>query len=553
MAGFTYKKNSFYIETGDEILSDPITFSGYLHGNSFSTKEEFEKAINLDHEINHYVQELFVNACITEGFFRDYLASYARELSVIKSVRFPLADAENAKFNKSLDVSEEDKETIKTFYEIFEVFDYIYNQAHSKPHNEEYYYSEIAEPLFDHYSLKYIHLLEFYAYHKAYWDFFIRNESGEGADLLHQLTIENHVYPVKWRNNRFEIENAKRYIDWNERYQLVNLMMIVGIPFGVSSKEYLDYCENKIPHNYRNSPSLFANSAHRIILETALNIPSIGYIMSTVTKGKYSKEVFSPVHRFYKIMKNVRDFGGYPDAIPGEDFFITFFDWCAKQNGWPTYQETYESIISMLYQRASQGHESITNFQLSAVYGKNTRYGRYAQDLPFTTLSINNLPLLLRSEHRFVIQQTFNNNVIDMSFTDFYQVMFGTEEVKKYKALTPEMDFHEAYETVFNNGQAAIREILYRLFSGAAFNAYIYKGKFSCPLHKMGCPCSVEKCGSFVHFDDVFGRCEKKILRFGPIKSYQPDGGGNIPDCMFFNYLIDYKYNIKTIEDGTDK
>lgn len=549
--GFTYKKNCFYIEDGSGVLNDPITYTSLLRGDSFSSIEEYEQAIALDHEINHYVQELSIYSCISEGFFRDYLAAYARELSKCDEIRFPLGSSDNRAHNFEC-VHEGNRGLLKCFYEIFDVYDFVFIQNHLKPEKDDYYYSEIAEPIFRKYSLKYNDLLETYAYHKAYWDYYIRNESGEGARLLHEIVEKNNVYPVRWRTDGFEIQNMKRQIEWNKPYQLLNLMTIIGLPFGVSHKEYLDYCEKDIPLNYRNSPSLFINSAQRIILETALNIPGLDFIMSSVTSGKYDKEVFSPVHRFYKILKNIREYGGFPDAVDGEKFFITFYNWAAKQNNWPSYQESSNSIISMLNERANKGEEAITNYQLLAVYHKNLSYGRFAQDIPTNILSMLNLPLLVQTSGKLSVLQLMNNFVCDVSNTlDFYQVMFGTETVIKFKQLNQKMDQKEAFETIFMNSQAAIREILNRLFSEAAFRAYAYNGIFSCPLCKMGCPCATEGCKEFKLFDSVFENCEKKILRFGPIKSYLKDGGGNIEDCMFFNYLLDYKYNINKIQNGS--
>lgn len=552
MAGYTYKRNSFYIETNRDLRFNDVDFSNFLHGSTFSSKEAFKEAINLDHEINHYIQELFLYGCITEGFFRDYLAAYARELSCVKEVRFPLASRQNIEYNKSLNLERDATETLNDFYKTLDIYNFIYKQPHFKPQTEDYQYSDIADPIFSKYSIKYTHLLESYAYHKAYWDFFFRNQSGEGADLLHQLVEDNNVYPIKWRDGGYRIEDVKQNIKWNEPYQLVNLMTILGLNFGESNKLYLEYCEKEIPHHYMESPSSFYNSVQRLIYETALTIPSIGFILSTIMEHKYEKEVFSPVHRFYKIIKNIRDYGGYPDAVQGEDFFSTFFNWCAEQNGWPTYQETYDSIVSMLAERAYVSHEAITNYQLNAVYHKNIQYGKDAQNIPLEILATHFLPLMIRSKNRLLVLQMMNNAIFDVSLgKDFYQTMFETEKVTKYKPLTRDMGQDEIMEQAFLNGQASLREILYRLFSGAALNAYIYDGVFSCPLHRMGCPTVCDRCQEFKNFDNVFDNCQKKIFRFSTIKAYYPNGDGNIPDCMFFNYLLDYKYNILIIENGT--
>lgn len=555
MSAYTYKKNSFYIESERDIEESiyDFDFSNYICADTFSSKEAFGEAVDLDHEINHYVQELSIYSCITEGFFRDYLAAYARDFSSVSGIRFPLDNTDNALYNKSLHLNEDIADTLKGFYELLDVYNFLYKKQHYKPTTKEYEYSAIADPLFSEYSIGYLHLLESYAYHKAYWDYYIKNQSGEGADLLHQLVEDKNVYPIKWRDGGCRIENVKQHIKWNERYQLVNLMTAIGLNYEEQNRPYLEYCEKEIPHNYLDSPAAFYNSVQRLIFETALNTPSIGFIMSSITNHKYDKEVFSPVHRFYKIIKNIRDYGGYPDAVPEEDFYITFFNWCAEQNGWPNYQETCNSIMTMLANRAHEAKEAITNYQFCAVYYKNKQFGRFAQTNATDVLFSQNLPLLVRSRKSIYILQLMSNGVYQMpQGYDFYQAMFRTEKTIKYTPLTKEMRQDELMKIIFQNGQAAIREILYRLFSGATLDAYIYNGTFKCPLHKMGCPTACDKCKTFKKFDDVFENCQKRIFRLGSINEYSPDGDGNTPDCMFFNYLNDYKYNIKQIENGTN-
>ena len=70
MAGFTYIKNSFYIEADEKSMNDSITISNYLRGGTYSAKEDFINAINLDHEMNHYVQELFIKTSNIGRMFR---------------------------------------------------------------------------------------------------------------------------------------------------------------------------------------------------------------------------------------------------------------------------------------------------------------------------------------------------------------------------------------------------------------------------------------------------------------------------------------------------
>jgi hypothetical protein len=208
----------------------------------------------------------------------------------------------------------------------------------------------------------------------------------------------------------------------------------------------------------------------------------------------------------------------------------------------------------MLCDRINDNEEVITNYQLLAVYNKNLYYGRFAQDIPINILSKFNLPLIVRTKEKMCVFLLLNNLVQDMSGKlDFYDYMFGTEKVTKYKHLNQEMSEKEAFETIISNSNAAVREVLNRLFSEAAFNAYVYQGKFSCPLYKVGCPRAIEGCKEFRIFDTICTKCEKKIPRFGGCKSYLNNGGGNIDDCMFLNYLIDYKFNINKIQNGNQE
>lgn len=543
--GFTYIKNSFYIEDdGGHLLSDPIRFNYLLKNHQFNCPDDYNQAIALNHELNHYVQEISIGACITEGFFIDYLAGYTIKISHIENVKFPLADINNREYNLKLPLSRDEKDTLNYFYEIYDVYCFIFEQDHNKPKTSEYAYSETADSYLNNYSISFKDIIEFYAFHKSYWDFFIAAKEDESARVLHSVVKENFVYPITFQKDSYIVENLKRNIIWNKPYQVLNLLFFVGLPFWKSHKEYLNYCEKDIPLNYLSSPSANINSAQKVIIEAALHIPSIDFIMSNITKGKYSIEVFSPVHRFYRILKCIREYGGYPDAKKGEDFFITFIDWIAGINDWPSYKETLESLAIMLYRRGSEGKEAITNHQMVALYYKNQNFGVFAQDFPINIFLHLNLPLVIRSNGKLqIIQFLMDNSILNFpNNSDFYDFMFR-HSYPKYKPIITGMDAPEMINTVFNNGQASIIEILNRLQSRAAFDAYIKKGYFCCPFHQNGCPNRSLKCGNFIAFEEAIVNCKKRITRFGEMKSFNQYGGGNVEDCIFLNYLIDYNYN----------
>lgn len=556
ISGFNYIKNCFFIEdlkdvVSNSIFGDETEFNITLLTGNVSNLEQLEKKISVNHELNHYIQDLSINACITEGFFIDYLSAYSRELSNNSSLRFPLMNPTNREFNEGLleKLDEKDRVHLVTLYHTYDVYKYIYRDIHIKPMNTEYDLGNTLNGVFAQYGISLKYILESYAYHKAYFDCFFQDAEcdEEGIALLAQIIKKDKVYPLQYKNGGFFSEHFKRDIDYKAQYQYLDFLLTISC-LPVSIKEYLDYCEYKIPYNYRNSEASIAHSAQKIIIETALNIPSIDFIMSSIDNGRYDMEVFSPVHRIYKIIKTVRNNNGYPDAKTGEDFFKTFFNWCSELNNWPSYEETMGHVYSELCQRAELGKECITNFQTNAIIHKDNTYGKFSQLVPIECLSKLCLPLIISNKQGLEILQLMGDLHMNPSgLLDFYQIWFNMP-VYKYTPTSEQMPKSDIYKAIMNNQKGAIREILNRLFSKAATNALTEHGCFKCPLAEHGCKRKTESCEEFKKFSDVLNNCKKIILRIGEYKSFQGDNGlGNFPDCMFLNYLVDYKYNLKNL------
>lgn len=555
--GFNYIKNCFYIEDLNSIISNSFYgedrgFDMTLLNGQVSDPEQLERKISVNHELNHYLQDISINACITEGYFLDYISAFSRELTHNSHLRFPLMNKENRLYNEGLinklDKSEWDK--LVTLYQVFDVYKYIYRTLHVKPNRLEYDLGDKLNDIFDQYGISFKYILESYAFHKAYIDCFLQDAESDDTtlDLIAEVIRKDRIYPFQYKNGKIYSENFKRDIDYKAQYQYLDFLLLISC-LPVSTKEYLDYCEKDIPRNYRKSVAIMAHSAKKIIIETALNIPSFNFIMSSVKYKKYSIEVFSPVHRIFKIIKTIRDNNGYPNAKTGEDFFITFFNWCAAINHWPTYEESMGSVFSVLTQRAEQGKECITNYQATAIIQKNNAYGKFSQALPIEWLSKLCLPLIISNKHGLEIMQLMGNcRYAPSGLLDFYQIWFNMP-VHKYTPINKEMPLGQLYEAIFNNQKGAIREILSRLFSKAAANALTEDGYFKCPLAENGCIRRTEQCEKFKSFTSVLQNCKNYVFRCGNQKSFENDSGrGNFPDCMFLNYLYDYKYNLNKLK-----
>lgn len=551
-----YKKNCCYIEDVSDIFvgADEILFSeedvaditSSLTANTFSDEKAFKRAISLGHEVNHYMQELSINACITSGFFRDYLTAYAKILSNNSAIKFPLNNIDNYEYNHNSTLCDSYQRVLTTMDNMQDVYRFIFLKKHRKPKTKEYLYNSPNEKLFIEKEICYDDLLESYAFYKSYWDFFYFNQEGESAKILKKILHDTNFCPIKFKDGQYVIENLKQTFEYVYPYQIVHFLIVVGLPYDTSMKNYLEYCDKEMPFNYQKSPASIVHSAMKVILETALYIPSFDFIMDSLQKNIYDADVFSPVHRFYKIIKTIRDNGGYPDSINGEDYFETFFKFVASKNHWPSYEETFNSMCTMLAQRAKEGKEAIINYQLAAILNKKSEFCRFMQYTPYVFLKKLCLPLIVNNHKGLSVNYYFSNGIdIDLSGrTDFFTRYFCKTPIKKYEFVYSALSEQEAMERVINNSDAAIREIIHRLFSNASYSAYYNKGKYECPFYNIGCPYSKKECRCFTSFDSATQNCKQRILRLPELQTILDKEEGNFPDCMFLNFLLDNDYNI---------
>lgn len=551
-----YKKNCCYIEDVSDIYvgagklffseEDVADITSSLTANTFSDEKSFKRAISLGHEVNHYMQELSINACITSGFFRDYLTAYAKTLSKNSTIKSPLNNIDNYEYNHKLTLADPHKNILDAIDNMQTVYRFLFLKKHSKPKTNEYLYNSPNEYLFVEKEICYDDLLESYAFYKSYWDFFYSNQDKEGAEILKKIIHDTNFCPIMYKDGQYIIENLKQNFEYVYPYQIVHFLMVVGLPFDTSMKNYLEYCDKEMPFNYQKSPASIVHSAMKIILEAALYIPSLDFIMNSLQKEMYDKDVFSPVHRFYKIIKTIRDNGGYPNSIKGEDYFETFFKFVASQNHWPSYEETFYSMSTMLAHRAKVGKEAIINYQLAAILNKKSEYCKFMQYTPYIFLKNNCLPLIVNNHRGLSVNYYFSNGVnIDLSGrTDFYTRYFCQTPIKEYEFVYSASNKQEAMERVTNNCEAAIREIIHRILSNASYSTYYNKGKYECPFYNIGCPYSKKDCRCFTSFADVTQNCKQRILRLPGLQTILDKEVGNFPDCMFLNFLLDNDFNI---------
>lgn len=551
MPNIMYNKNCFFIEDREGNFTDsfinPINDNAYnaydllsYLDNDFDS-EKLDAAISLQHELNHYIQDMSINACIVRGHLNDLLASMSIELSKCKDVRFPLFDHQNHVHNHSVKLDSKYAGILKTIDELYEIRDFVFGK-HTKPDTKDYKFNSTNEDLFNNNEISVDYFLETYAYHKAYWDAFKHFEDKEEADKLHELVKQKKVYPVYCRDNSFYVDDYLFDIRMRKQYQLLNMLLMFSVDYDV--KKYVDYCDKDIPKKYTDSLASFTHSIHQLIFEAALYIPSLDHILTEVYCNKKNKEQFSPSHRFYLIIKAIRDYK-LPEPKDGEDYFKIFYNWLAEKYGWLSYDDTYKSIATYLYERCNNYKEVIIHYQSMLTYHKYTDFKRFYQTQSDDIMRIFSLPLAIMSKNGLIFYHYYGTLIVcPTGLINVYDSFFGI--INRY-------EYHSNIEssqlkTIMDNQRGAFREIICRLFSIQVREKHLTRGVYRCPFSEHICPRASEKCRSFETFKEVFTNCKKNIFR-GDNGNYLCDEHyGNTFDCMFYNYLLDIKYNINYSE-----
>lgn len=552
--GLKYKKNSLFVETSSDSLfaDDSFAESKIAHLLLFpgmkSDEEDVKQQIALNHELNHAVQDLSVCSCIVEGQLRDMIRGYLSLVSKFKGIKFPVCAIGNREWNVNVVSENTDyKDIVDNLYLLYDIYESIFLKSYVKPDSPEYKIDTITEWFFHYYDLSVTDLLETYAHHKSYWEqFLIATHLGEDCTtMLHRLVEEVNLYPYHKTDEGFEIDT--KFLKYAKPYHIVLAMLTVVSRF--DTKALAEYYENSIPADYTSSIAYKMMRLTMCVLETSLSIPSPDIIVKFAKKG-YSLDGFSPVHRFYRILKNIYEADGFPDLVDGEDYFITFHNWIAAQNDWLDYETTMTTVFQSLHSRAEVGKEVITNYQMTALSYKFEHMTSYLYSFPLEMLRQVHMPVMVKTSHKLVSLFFLGNRVMNQTgllrFKDLYfqpcdiDMHYG---IVKYQHISDKLPMNDNIKRIKNNSIGAQREVVVRLLAYETLTALTTRGAFVCPMKDGLCPNACEDCESFKSFRDIVPNCHKNIYRGPKDKQVLNDNSGNSIDCMLFDYLLDYGFN----------
>ena len=379
------------------------------------------------HELNHYIQDLSIISCITEGDFKDKISAGLVALSNEKGLFFPLMDNENRRYNQNVLKGSQGGEMFNVLEDIYDVYCFIYKETHHKPQTTEYDYKSPNEYFFEHFALSYKDLIECYAYIKSYHDLFDYVGTEEEIGKVNQYFNANNVFPFISEGRQFGVDiNLKEFnkASFSHFYHTAQVFFMAAMP--EKWGEIIRYYHEDCPKIFHGSLAEMTLIELYLTLEVALNIPNCDYILEKLATGKAKKEDFSPVHRFYKVIKAIRENGGFPDAVDGTPFYFTFFNWVANQYDWLSYEETCDGTLMSLAYRVKQDQEAITSLQFRVLSKKIHGNPHHFFASPAYVASICGLPLISRNANRLELVHVLGNVIKESTgLADLYHTFFG--------------------------------------------------------------------------------------------------------------------------------
>lgn len=560
-----YRKNTFFIdesriyndafmrEHANDSGEESFPFSSMMNAvpNKDSTNEELDRLVNSYHELNHYLHDLCLFSCITESELNDVLTKYAQKFSTYSDIHYPLMDTSCRELNLHVSLSQDTKQMISECYQLADIYDSIFRKSYHLPHPEEYNLSISDTDVFDNLSLSYNDLLESYAYLKSHFDLFTSVKDEETAMRVHEyLKSKDGAIPIIKKDVYYEYD--KEVLSFNRPYEIVRYLFLLCHSSLKWSWDDLQtqyaYYDTEIPKNYIGSEAWNIYIYICFALETALSIPSWNHIKQCLCQNRdYPIEEFSPVHRFFKVLKVITEEGGYPNAVEGEEWYYTFFNWIANACNWNNYDEVYSSIVEWLCSRYAPSHEVVIHKQLEALTRKRNRYA-YILYPGWRLIGDVNSPILWRNKNGLSIIVTIHDGNIYIHYTkNIYSSFFSSNIPQNQEIYASDTDKIKAQKHLINS-DSFFREACHRMFSHTLFEALFYEKEFSCPMSLNDCPYCRERCHHLKSIDGASPYCQLRILRVNGLQRILPHPIGNVADCMLLNVAYDGHYNVQNLK-----
>lgn len=510
---------------------------------------QLESRVNLWHEYNHYLQDLTLFACQTENLFMDMLSSLVRTLTSCDGIAYPLMDKANRASNLLLNISGEYQDALNQFYRQADIYDYIFRQSHRLPDTDEYALPVNEEERLNYFSLSYNDLLESYAYLKSHVDLFLwcNNNPERTKTVKTYIHQRDGIVPIVKCGDTYEYD--KSALRYKRPYEIVRYLFVLcfsRLPWTDMQGIY-QYMYEEMPEKYIGTKAWEMYIYILFSLETALSIPSADKILDILSKDKdRSIEEFSPVHRFYKVLKTIVSYGGFPPAKDKEKWYFTYFEWVSNFCGWMSYQDMKESHLELLGYRYGSNREAAVFMTYMGIVCKDENYA-YILHAPEILMGNINAPIFIRDLSQNTIVITGPNAMWHTTAAPGY-IMYFYNWPKKHQMITKVDTVSQRYDKMHDNNLAFYFEALHRAMMHELLEGMMYQGYFSCPLSAHDCPYCHTSCYRMNSIFSSASYCENKVLIINNLTRILEKPYGNFPNCVLLNLALKNRFNLKNMK-----
>lgn len=261
-------------------------------------------------------------------------------------------------------------------------------------------------------------------------------------------------------------------------------------------------------------------TAFLLVCDIALHI-SPAVLSECLSVDEYEvPEYFLPYCRFIRIEQTLARNNGFPEAVEGEDFYVTLFDFVAKHNGWPTFRETSESWLEFFAARMHRGFMVSDGYRMLCTNYKINYANELIAGPPGAFFVRNGVPVLVRyykgSDSFFEYfrpsgfgQMTVMDNSLMNPLNDIYAIMENEVFRNPWNAGTffDELGKKTGALWTFEAGTTFLREIFCRILSKEFYRAVQGSDYFSCPLAGLRCLSKTDACSCLKRLTKLPERC----------------------------------------------
>ena len=508
-----------------------------------------ERILTYIHECNHYIHDLSLSSCISEDYLRDEITYFAKIApDLFPEIKYPIFGPDSKVHNQELALTEWNKEISYRIY----LEHFLFNNSHTFSDSPKYsfLFNEQFTKLTIRKGLSNKDLLEGYVHYKSAIDLLRRAIITNKCDYVYQFKNDHNIYPYNYDESNSTIDFSQIYEDSKYTYHIARVLYTYYLSnFGW--KMAFAYLNTKWPHNYGKENSMWStlDTGFLMLLDIALTIPPVAYIMKYVEDGTYCIEDFSPVHRFLMALHIIKEYDRFPDSKEGEPYYVTLFNMIAQHPSarWLSYDETIGGWNIFLDRVKKESGDTSAGYRYRAFLQKFSEFHNFFLSMPSEILKKTAIPLisLVRGGGIKIIRLLGNHNIPYEGFFDVYG-LFKMPFVK-WEDCNPDTSMPEYMKNEMEHGNSLMREIIYRTISHNITDSILYRDGFTCSFYHSDYFEEKQKQESnynpklpphlFCYAMDRCKCCKVNNLQMLPIEG-----------CAVREYLILMKYNISSIK-----